>query len=412
MLEAYLIKILMYYKNYNIYRSFIDTSSLEPETRRIITILDKCYESTDKESTSDITRDRLYLKLQAEYPSMKAEELETYDIIINQAISLDVDINEDFNILKSIFKKNYINKLYQYLMQGLIEPEKVEFAIIENLIEEYNNLVQGSNEEDIELTDIETIMEEGEGDTTGYKWPTLELQEALGNIKGGDLGKVVATPESGKTAFTLTVGINVARQGGIVVHWNNEERKTKVQKRAFEVACSKNAREFKQDYAKYNKLYRDVTGDRFILKDSSFITIADIKKSILQYNPDLVVIDQSAKIKVADKGRVDLTLGSIDEELRNLCKKYNVHIMGVSQADATAFNKDYITMNCINGSNISVQGELDYMIGINWKSGINDDPNLRYISTPKNKIGQSPESKFILYLDRDTNTYKSLDEIE
>jgi len=196
----------------------------------------------------------------------------------------------------------------------------------------------------------------------------------------------------------------VVRQGGKVLHINNEERGSKVKLRFLENYLGKDKHYLIQNQDECREVLDDVS-DRYFLHDVVTITVSDISRLIDKYEPDLVIIDQSGKIRVREKDRNDLTLTEIYKQLRGVAKEKSAHVIGVSQSDATAFRSKYITMDAINGSKIGIQGEVDYIIGINAEY---DDPtkeDLRYISFPKNKLTGQNGAKVILQLDKETSSY-------
>ena len=135
------------------------------------------------------------------------------------------------------------------------------------------------------------------------------------------------------------------------------------------------------------------------------MSIQDIKLLVRKHNPDVLIIDQAWKIKVSKQDRSDLTLTEIFRSLREIAKEYNIHILGTTQADSEAYDKEYLKMHNLFGSKVGVQGEMDYIIGIGKKNTDVSKDNWRYITFPKNKLTGNESNKVILFLDKSKSKY-------
>jgi len=107
-----------------------------------------------------------------------------------------------------------------------------------------------------------------------------------------------------------------------------------------------------------------------------------VEKVIKKLNPSLVVYDQLTKIKGFKADRPDLMLGEIFQWSRELAKGNHAAI-GVSQADGTAENVRYLTMEHVANAKTAVQAEADWIVGIGKDSSMG---KARYLSISKNKL--------------------------
>jgi len=79
---------------------------------------------------------------------------------------------------------------------------------------------------------------------------------------------------------------------------------------------------------------------------------------------------------------------------REAAKEHDTAIVILAQATGEAENKRWLKLSDMYGSRVSIQGELDYAIGI---GRIVDDPtkeNMRFIHVSKNKLMDGSPCKF------------------
>ena len=209
------------------------------------------------------------------------------------------------------------------------------------------------------------------------------------------------------TAFALSIITNLIKQSCKVLHINNEERGTKVKLRFMENYFCKTKSELFFDKEYFYKKYLDECSEHYILYNTGDMHVSELKNLIKEYEPEVIVIDQAWKLRVRKEDRQDMTLQAIWNSLRNIVKEYQVHIIGTQQSDSTGYDnkKLYLSMEAIHGSKIGVQGELDYAIGINSNTEDFNNPQYRYISTPKNKNTGKEDTRLILNLDKDRSRY-------
>lgn len=398
-----LLKLLTDKEYYEKYRDFIKLNYLSSEEQVIIKIIDYIFKINKNINT--INKELLVNLFNDNYNNKDKEFKDSiYDIInniYNTKSSLD-----DFNIIIiNILKKHYLENIINKSIELLENPETDNLDILDKLLQEYKikrNLFSDTSEALIDF-DVDKLLEI-EGDTSGFDWFCEELTDILGKIKGGDLGLIVASVNTGKTAFVLTIAMSLVKQGAKVLHINNEERGTKVMLRALENYLEMNKLEINNNKDKASEVLNNVFKNNYFLYDMPSVTIRDIKTLIEKHEPDVILIDQAWKIKVSKQDRNDLTLTEIFKNLRELAKEFQVHIIGTTQADSSAYDKEWIKLDNLFGSKVGVQGELDYLIGIGKTDDISKE-DWRYLSFPKNKLTGNESSRLILKLDKSKSKY-------
>ena len=399
-----LIKILLNKSMYLKYRNFIKIDTLSGELKIVIKLLDFIYKNNLYNNNTEINKDFLIALLEEQYNKLKNKD--TIKETINNIYNIKTTIEEENIILLNNLKNYYLEKIIAESI-NLLNTNTVEIDILDKYLLEYKNyqrLFIAENNDLLVNCDIDTLLEI-ENDSYGYDWFCEELIEVLGKIKGGDLGLVVAVVNAGKTAFILTVAMALLKQGAKVLHLNNEERGSKIKLRALENYLDMNKFEIYKNKELAQDVINNVFKNSYFLYDIPSVSIQDIKLLVRKHNPDVLIIDQAWKIKVSKQDRSDLTLTEIFRSLREIAKEYNIHILGTTQADSEAYDKEYLKMHNLFGSKVGVQGEMDYIIGIGKKNTDVSKDNWRYITFPKNKLTGNESNKVILFLDKSKSKY-------
>lgn len=173
-----------------------------------------------------------------------------------------------------------------------------------------------------------------------------------------------------------------ANSEGPIIWFNNEEQGAKVMLRIYQAYFGVTTAQLMASPKKYRDRFVAEVGDRFYLIDRAILTRGFVEKVINQLNPSLVVYDQLTKIKGFKADRPDLILGEIFQWARELAKGSHAAI-GVSQADGTAENVRYLTMEHVANAKTAVQAEADWILGI---GKVHDMEKARFLNISKNKL--------------------------
>ena len=230
----------------------------------------------------------------------------------------------------------------------------------------------------------------------GYRWRLDCLNKSLGSLRDGDFGFIFARPEMGKTTFLASEITNMATQFNRPVIWiNNEEQGGKVKLRLIQSFFGIKKEDLIKKKEYYEKIYIETIGNKLFLFDDASFAKRDIEAICNEYNPGLLVIDQLHKIKGFDSDREDLRLGQVFGWGRELAKQYKQAIIGVNQADNSAENKRYLTMENVANAKTAIQAEADWILGI---GGIHDVGYefVRFLNISKNKLTGDPDTETTL----------------
>ena len=222
----------------------------------------------------------------------------------------------------------------------------------------------------------------------GLRWRLNWLNKSLGSLRKGNFGFLFARPETGKTTFLASEITHMIKQtDGDILWFNNEESNRVVADRINQAFAGVERRILKgQQRAVYEKQYQDIVGNRIKLVGNEITESTDpkiIEEILKATNPALIIFDQIDKIKGFKADRNDLELKAIYQWAREIAKKY-APVIAVSQASGEADGKLWLTMNMVDGSKTSKQGEADWMLGIGKEA--DNTSRLRYFNILKNKL--------------------------
>ena len=225
--------------------------------------------------------------------------------------------------------------------------------------------------------------------TTKWKFNIPILKECVGGIGGGNLMIAFARPETGKTAFwvSLCAGPNgFAEQGAKVHAFINEEPAIRTQMRAISCYTGMTREEIIQEKDIAKRIWSEIK-DNISMFDTVDWSIEDIDAHCEKHKPDIIVIDQLDKINVTGTfARTDEKLRKIYTNIREIAKRRECAVIAISQASAEADNRNSISFSQMENSKTGKAAEADLIIGIG--KNITSDPSdrTRTLCVSKNKI--------------------------
>ena len=225
--------------------------------------------------------------------------------------------------------------------------------------------------------------------TTKWKFNIPILKECVGGIGGGNLMIAFARPETGKTAFwvSLCAGPNgFAEQGAKVHAFINEEPAIRTQMRAISCYTGMTREEIIQEKDIAKRIWAEIK-DNISMFDTVDWSIEDIDAHCEKHKPDIIVIDQLDKINVTGTfARTDEKLRKIYTNIREIAKRRECAVIAISQASAEADNRNSISFSQMENSKTGKAAEADLIIGIG--KNITSDPSdrTRTLCVSKNKI--------------------------
>jgi replicative DNA helicase len=258
-----------------------------------------------------------------------------------------------------------------------------------DLLDEMKEDKEASPDEEIETVsdDLEFILKETV-QKPGLRWRLNCLNKSLGSLRKGNFGFLFARPETGKTTFIASESsymlTQLTEESGPVIWFNNEQVGAEVMLRVYQGFFGVTLEQLLGNPAKYKAAFQERVQGRFKLIDDANMDKARVEKICKQLKPSLVIFDQIDKIKGFAADREDLRLGAIYVWARELAKTY-CPVIGVCQADGSAENQRWLTMEHVSNAKTSKQAEADWILGIG-KVHAEGAENTRYLNISKNKL--------------------------
>ena len=228
-------------------------------------------------------------------------------------------------------------------------------------------------------------------DDNRWKFNIETLARHVYGIGPAEFGIVFARPETGKSAFLISMIAGpggFCQQGAKVLYLGNEERTTRTKLRAIQ-ACSGMTREEITNNPDLAMSKYQAIRDRLIMKDVQEWDLDTINAYCEKIKPDAVFIDQADKVTISGQyNSSHERLRELYRSLRELAKRHDCALIGVSQASAEAEGKTRVDFSMLEGSKTGKAAEADLIIGIGKaSSGDDNEPdNRRFINVSKNKL--------------------------
>jgi KaiC/GvpD/RAD55 family RecA-like ATPase len=210
------------------------------------------------------------------------------------------------------------------------------------------------------------------------------LNERLdGGMRRGHHVLVFARPEVGKTLFVINLMSGFLRDGHTVLYVGNEDPLPDVVLRVITRLTGMTAHEIQADPDKADELARSVGYNNLVLASMCPGTPKEIEALVLEYKPDIVVVDQLRNLHVSEDNRV-IQLEKAATAMRNLGKKHNLLVVSVTQAGDSASGKGVLDMGDVDFSNTGIPSQMDLMIGVGMTQQ-DEAGGRRTVSLSKNK---------------------------
>ena len=262
-------------------------------------------------------------------------------------------------------------------------------AVIRKLIAEYEGWAEAETLADdeemvVKGTNVRELVANHFTDKNLIRMLPSSLNDRLeGGMRRGHHVVVFARPEVGKTMFVINLMSGFLRDGHTVLYVGNEDPLPDIVMRVIARMTNMPSEEIRADPDKADELARQAGYDNLILASLCPGTPREIEGLVLEYKPDVVVVDQLRNLHVHEESRV-IQLEKSATAMRNLGKRYDVLVVSVTQAGDSASGKGVLDMGDVDFSNTGIPAQADLMIGI----GMSQQDELagrRVISLPKNK---------------------------
>ena len=294
------------------------------------------------------------------------------------------DVAKD--ILDSMYKKSVAHRI-ALEATNIYNGGDASFLTIKNYVDEIENEV-----EEIEgsvTDDIEELIKELDEDTQYSFGDIPDLRRLVKGVGKGNLMIVFARPETGKTAFWVSLVANrngFASQGAKVHALVNEEPAIRTQMRLISCWTGMTKEEITKDISLATERWNQIKSNVKII-DTVNWDLDQIDAYCDVNKPDIVIVDQLDKIGVRGNfARTDEKLREIYTGAREVAKRHDCCIIAISQASAEAQGRAELTFDMMENSRTGKAAEADLIIGIGQQNVVDSEAVLRTLCVSKNKI--------------------------
>lgn len=384
-----LLKSLLHYRNYEKYYNSLNLDFIQknyPDLFKLFSVLPTLHASKQDKEYTPLDLEFCLLK---EYP--KADEL-FYKAILDDLAQQQADPALVEGYLQQLAERNQALETAKLALKA--SEGFATLAEVKQFVEKVPVAAPAHDwrSKFCDLTLRELAQQHFK--EVGFRWRLKSLNKALGSLRKGDFGFVFARPETGKTTFLASemsfMASQLKEEDGPIIWFNNEEQGGKVRIRCYQAVCGRTAEEVLADPDAYEQEFIEKTGGRLRIFDEKLLTKAEVEMVCEEMQPSIIIFDQIDKIVGFDGDRHDLEMKVLYAWARSLADKYGP-VIAVCQAGGSGDNKKWLTMNDVDSSKTSKQGEADWILGIGYTFDAGME-QVRHLHLSKNKLLGDPDT--------------------
>jgi replicative DNA helicase len=383
-IEKQAIKLMLNKNFYNQYKNSISPTIFYGDTKSLYDTIQKAHDKYD----ADIKIGELYSLHTAIFnPALTRAAKEKFSELVEDIKEIQEpskEIAED--IMRTLSDRDLAQRIAVEATE-IFNGKEANFAEISGMIDKHKTNILEDKEPAV-TKDVEKVIELLDV-TTRWKFNIPVLKENVGGIGGGNLMIAFARPETGKTAFWVSLCAGpegFCSQGANVHAFINEEPAIRTQIRAISAYTGMTREEILLDKSLAQRYWSDIK-DNISMFDTVDWSIEDIDAHCEKNKPDIIVIDQLDKINVKGTyARTDEKLRQIYTNVREIAKRRECAVIAISQASADAHNRNSISFDQMENSKTGKAAEADLIIGIGRNSNTDAENKIRTLCVSKNKI--------------------------
>lgn len=385
-MEIELIKTLLNHEAYQSTQAKLRQSIFSEDGADLFVLLKDAHEKYD----ADLKPEDLYSIWLSKNPVATTSEINEFrdnidDLKRAEAITSEVATD----VIESLWRRE-IGRDIANIGINMSEGDTSALLKLQSLIEKISGSYMPDEFGEPTTDNIYELLAETSDDNR-WKFNIETLARHVYGIGPAEFGIVFARPETGKSAFLISIIAGpggFCQQGAKVLYLGNEERTTRTKLRAIQ-ACSGMTREQITENPDLAMSKYQAIRDRLIMKDVQEWDLDTINAYCEKIKPDAVFIDQADKVTISGQyNSSHERLRELYRSLRELAKRHDCALVGVSQASAEAEGKTRVDFSMLEGSKTGKAAEADLIIGIGKaSSGDDNEPdNRRFINVSKNKL--------------------------
>lgn len=320
-----------------------------------------------------------------------AKKEEAYKVISNvkECESLSKDISED--IIRNAWKDFCAEELANIALE-IAEGKHENFNGIQDILDRMRGGYVEDDEIEYTSTDIGELLKVIEHEFR-WKFNLAPMQEVLGGFGPGLFGIIAARPDAGKTATWISLCFGPGgwlAQGANVHIIANEEPAIRIMARGVSACTGMPLEEIKINKGKAQEEFNKIRSKVF-LRDTVDMTIETLDLYCAEHDVDILIIDQLDKLGIKGKyNRSDEQLKALYTQAREISKRRECGVIGLTQAGMDAHGKLYYGFEALDGSKTGKAAEADFVLCIGMTDPAENeggrDNYQRTANFPKNKL--------------------------
>ena len=384
MIEKQMIRLMLNKKFYTQYKGVLSPTVFAGDISSLYETIQKAHEKYE----DDIKVDELYSLHTAIFnPALTRAAKEKFSELIEDIREVQEPNKEIAKDIMRILSDRDLAQRIAVEATEIFNGKEANFADITGMIDKHKTNV---NEDKVPAVtnDVGEVLDLLDV-TTKWKFNIPILKECVGGIGGGNLMIAFARPETGKTAFWVSLCTGpegFAEQGAKIHAFINEEPAIRTQMRAISCYTGMTREEIIQEKDVAKRVWSEIK-DNISMFDTVDWSMEDIDAHCEKHRPDIIVIDQLDKVNVSGTyARTDEKLRQIYTSAREIAKRRDCAVIAMSQASADAHNRNSISFDQMENSKTGKAAEADLIIGIGRNSNIDTENKIRTLCISKNKI--------------------------
>lgn len=334
----------------------------------------------DSYYTADPSAEHVELSLFCDI--IKRELPKQSDILVNEINSLGSTSVP--NLLAEIVKVKRKHAAQEIMNELAVNPHSTKVL---DLMDHFSDISEVEADDEVHPANedaVSILQELSIPDNLIRIYPAVLNNDIDGGLIPGNHVLIFARPNIGKTMFVINLARGIARDGRRVLHLINEEPKKQVIQRYVSRFSGIEKHDVYTNIDHAVKVANDNGFGNLYVEDINPGTFHEIRGLIEKVKPDVVIIDQLRNVTMKDDNRVT-ALERLATEARNLCKKYGIVVVSVTQAGDSASNKLVLSDSDIDSSKTGIPAQCDLILGI----GADDNQkaaHMRTVTIVKNKL--------------------------
>ncbi|ASF00240.1 putative replicative DNA helicase [uncultured virus] len=384
MIEKQMIRLMLNKKFYTQYKGILSPTVFAGDISSLYDTIQKAHEKYEE----DIKVDELYSLHTAIFnPALTRAAKEKFSELVEDIKEVQEPNKEIAKDIMRILSDRDLAQRIAVEATEIFNGKEANFAEITGMIDKRKIIVDEDKAPAVtnNINEVLDLL----GMTTKWKFNIPMLRDNVGGIGGGNLMISFARPETGKTAFWISLCSGpegFAQQGAKIHAFINEEPAIRTQMRAISCFTGMTREEIIQEKNMAQRVWSEIK-DNISMFDTVDWSMEDIDAHCEKHRPDIIVIDQLDKVNVTGTyARTDEKLRQIYTSAREIAKRRDCAVIAMSQASADAHNRNSISFDQMENSKTGKAAEADLIIGIGRNSNSDTENKIRTLCISKNKI--------------------------